>query len=235
MAGRNFGIGERNNSTCSISNKALALVVAGIAGAASMLAWSATTAPASANAQPASTARQLTIATVELQKLMDGLKELEVANGALKARVDTYQTQMKNFEDRMKAIDEELKNTIPKDNTKLRAEKSAEMFEIKTLMDARRDTFRKLLDLEQGDVIKSIYEKVLVSCDTFAKREGYDVILLNDTVLGFQGDNAGKRMGIADVTQVIRSRKLVYVNPSVDVTDRIVTIMNNELEAGIKN
>lgn len=210
----------------------LGLVVAGAVGAACVLAWNGTSATAVAN-QQGSTARTLTIGTVELQLLMDNLKELQAANAGIKTRIDNYQAQMKQIGDRAKAIDDELKNQIPKTDTKTRAEKNAELFEIKSLVEARENTFSRLMDMERGDIIRGIYDKALAACDALAKREGYDMIILNDTVLGFSDDLKDKRLGMREVTEIIRSRKLVYANPSVDVTQRLITIMNNEFEAGI--
>jgi len=212
----------------------LGLVAAGAIGAVCVLAWNGTGATAVAN-QQGSSARQLTIGTVELQRLMDSLKELQNANAGMKANFDNYKAQMKQFSDRAKAIDDELKTVIPKTDAKLRAQKNAELFEIKSLVEARENTFSRLMDMEQGDIIRGIYQKALAATETLAKREGYDMVLLNDTVLGFGGDLADKRLGMREVTDIIRSRKLVYSNPAVDVTDRLIQIMNNEYEAGIRN
>lgn len=212
----------------------LGLVAAGAVGAACVLAWNGTGATAVANQQGA-TARPLTIGTVELQRLMDSLKELQNANAGMKARVEGYKAQMKQFSDRAKAIDDELKNTIPKTDVRLRAEKNAEIFEIRSLVEARENTFSRLMDMEQGDIIRGIYDKALAAAAALAKREGYDMIILDDTVLGFSGELAEKRLGMREVTEIIRSRKLVYSNPASDVTDRLIQIMNNEYEAGIRN
>lgn len=220
---------------CTLGGRGfLGLVAAGAVGAACVMAWNGTSATAVAN-QQGSTARTLNIGTVELQHLMDSLKELQNANAGMKTRVDSYKAQMKQFSDRAKAIDDELKNTIPKTDAKARAEKNAELFEIKSLVEARENTFSRLMDMEQGDIIRGIYEKAIKAAETLAKREGYDMIILNDTVLGFSGDLADKRLGMREVTDIIRSRKLVYSNPSVDVTQRLIDIMNNEYEAGIRN
>lgn len=212
----------------------LGLVAAGAVGAACVLALNGTGATAVAN-QQGSSARALTTGTVELQRLMDSLKELQNANAGMKARVDNYKAQMKQFSDRAKAIDDELKNTIPRSDVRARAEKSAELFEIRSLVEARENTFSRLMDMEQGDIIRGLYDKAIRAAETLAKREGYDLIVLNDTVLGFSGELADKRLGVREVTEIIRSRKLVYSNPGVDVTDRLIQIMNNEYEAGIRN
>lgn len=220
---------------CTLGGRGLlGLVVAGAVGAVCVLAWNGTGATAVANQQGA-TARPLTIGTVELQGLMDNLKELKSANEGMKTRVAAYQAQMKQLTDQAKAIDDELKNTIPKTDARARAEANARIFEIKSLVEARENTFSRLVDMEQGDIIRLIYEKALVAAETLAKREGYDMIILNDTVLGFTGELKDKRLGMREVTEIIRSRKLVYSNPSVDVTERLVLIMNNEFEAGIRN
>lgn len=212
----------------------LGLVLAGAVGAACVLAWNGVESKAVAT-QQGSSARQLTIGTVELQRLMDNLKELQNANAVIKTRVDGYKAQMKQISDRAKAIDDELKNTIPQNDARARAEKNAELFELRSLVEARENTFSRLLDMEQGDIIRGIYNKALQSAEALAKREGYDMVILNDTVLGFSGELADKRLGMREVTEIIRSRKLVYSNPSVDVTDRLIQIMNNEYEAGIRN
>lgn len=209
----------------------LGMVCAGAIGAACVLGWSALTPVASATAQAQPAARPITVATVELQRLMDNLKELDAANAALRARTEAYNTQMKELDTRAKAIEDELANTIPKDALQRRAEKRAEQFEIRALMEARRDTFRRLLELEQGDVIKAAYDRVVATASAFAQREGYDLVMLNDTAIGFEGEG---RRTLQEVTSVIRSRKLLHASASVDVTDRLVTIMNNEFDAGVR-
>lgn len=52
------------------------------------------------------------------------------------------------------------------------------------------------MDMERGDIIRGIYDKAWPRATCAGEREGYDMIILNDTVLGFGDDLKDKRLGM---------------------------------------
>ncbi len=178
------------------------------------------------SARPAPAPAASSVAIVDLATLMDGLEELKQKNAEVGAKGAQYQKQISDLNDQIKQVEQDLDVNIPKDDAKRRVEALGHRAELISLRDARKNGLQAQFDLEKGDVLRSIYNKSLAAVDTFARQEGYDYVLLNDTSMTLPPGATFR-----DYSDMIERRRILYARQGVDVTDRIVTIMNNDYAA----
>lgn len=203
--------------TLRISPLAAALLLgASVIGAT---AWSVSARPA----ESAPAAAPTTIAIVEVARVMNGLNELKERNDVGRIRGTELEKKLQEVEQTIKDIDAELENVIPKTDTKARTQKMAEKFEAENLLKARFQAYKQLLDLENGDIIRDIYTKVVAAVEDFAKKNNYDLVLLDDRSMLLPPVGGQERL-----KSVIENKSLLFAKADLDITDRIVIIMNND-------
>lgn len=172
----------------------------------------------------------VSIATVDMQRLMQNLDELKARNEAARPKTQAMQSQLDELRSRHEEIKSDLKDKIPASDVKARQIKMGELFEIETLLEARLKVFRRLVDLDNGDIIKDMYAKAQSTISAFAEREGYDLIMLDDR--GIDMPSPDVRVPIQEVSERISNKRVLFARGSVDVTDRLIQIMNTEFRAG---
>ncbi len=216
-----------NATTTRMSRSPLAAAaVLGVSILAAGAINSFATATPSAAVAPAPTA----IALIDLPKLINGLTELAEKNAEVGVRRDQLQKQLDELDKQIKQIDTELNDVIPKNATKQRTEKLAQKFEIESLQEARAKAYQRLIDLENGDIIRDLYGKIQASIEAFAKKEGFDLVLLDDRAIQIPTN----RVSIREINPIIESKRILFAKDGMDVTDRLLTIMNNEYKANMK-
>lgn len=177
---------------------------------------------------PSFVAAPSVVALVDLEKLMNGLAELDARNADLNARKEKLQAQLNDIKKQIDAIDNDLKNNIAESDVKARTEKYAQKFELDALYEARGKAFQRLIDLENGDIIRALYEKASMSINAFAQKNGIDLVMLDDRAISFP-----KRASVKEVNSIIESKRILAANDALDITERVLTMMNNEYKAGI--
>jgi Skp family chaperone for outer membrane proteins len=185
-------------------------------------AWTVTARPA--ESAPAPT--PATIAVVEIARLMNGLDELKERNEVGKARGVDLEKKLNEVRQTIKDIENELETVIPKTDTKRRTQRMADKFEAENLLKARFQAYQQILDIENGDIIREIYAKATVAIDDFAKKNGYDLVLLDD-----RGMILPEISGQDRLKAVIENKRILFAKPELDITERIIVIMNNEFAA----
>ena len=87
------------------------------------------------------------------------------------------------------------------------------------------------VDIEKSLLMQDLYRNIKTAAQTMATANGYDLVLVDDSQaeLSTTGDSRVSRE--AQVVQQIAARQLLYVNPALDITDQIITRMNNAHKA----
>ncbi len=210
-----------NSTTSQITLRVSPLAAALLLGATMIgaTAWTVTARPAESAQAPA----PVTVAIVEVARVMNGLNELKERNDIGKIRGAELEKKLQEVEQTIKNIDAELESVIPKDDTKRRTQAMADKFEAENLLKARFQAYKQLLDLENGDIIRDIYAKVILAIEDFAKKNNYDLVLLDDRGMMLPPVGGQERL-----KAIIENKRILFAKPELDITDRIITIMNND-------
>jgi Skp family chaperone for outer membrane proteins len=171
----------------------------------------------------------VTVGFVDLARLMNNLQELADRNELTKVRGKQLQDKLGEISTQIKQIDAELKDVIPKDDKAKRIERVAQKFELEATYEARAKSYQRLIDLDHGDILNDLYPKAVSAVQALAAKEGFDIVLLDDRPIGMPDTGTVK-----DYNDVIQRKRVLFAKDGMDITDQLVTIMNNEYTATMK-
>lgn len=203
-----------------VLKRTAACVLAGLVLACS--GWYALARPTAAAAPPPTA-----VGLVNLERLTQNLDELKDRNKKLEVLRQPYAKQIEDMETQIKALTAELKDTIPANDRMLRLDKEANLAELKRIHEVRVQAFKQRLEMQFGEAIRQIYAKVSAAIKEFAEREGYDLVLLDDREILIP-ENAQ----INQVNQILVEKRVLYAKGEMDITDRLITLMNSQWAAG---
>ncbi len=174
----------------------------------------------------AATARPTVVATIDLQKLINGLDELAAK-----------QKEFDRFRDELKVKIEKKKKDLDDAEAALKVLVAGTPEQRAKVEDFRRLTLElkfegefasNLIDERRGVIYAAIFKKINETSARFAKQNGYDLILSDDT-----------RAEVPDIGMenqiraLIVQRRVIFAGEAIDVTDAMLTTMNNEHKTGV--
>ncbi|MEQ8768944.1 MAG: OmpH family outer membrane protein [Phycisphaerales bacterium] len=194
-----------------------AVISGAIAFGALSAAWTAG-ATASFNRPPAA---PTAVATVDLVAVLEGLSEKAVLEQRLEQSLADRQAQLQDIVDKIKTAQADLQ-TLNEGTAQYR-EKVRQVLELQAVAQARRDILQRIIAFEKGDMLRSIHEKIEGTVTRISERDGYDVVLLDDSGFPLPAEAADR-----DIERAILTRTIVYRHGSVDITSQVINQMNNE-------
>jgi len=178
-----------------------------------------------ANANSARPPAQPTaIAIVDIMNIIDGLNERSVLEGQLEARMEARQGQLNEVVKQLEALDADIQILEP--GTDAYREKLREGLEKQAVAKARREALSQIVSIDTGSVMAGLYTKIEAAISDIADREGYDIVLFDDSSFDIP-DGAPN----PDVIRAIITKSVVYRHDSIDITQQVITLMNNEYSA----
>ncbi len=168
------------------------------------------------------------IVAVQIESLFDGLvqraeakAEIEALPDEITAERDARQAAIAKREEEFKGAadpdrQEELVDTITLQKLKLQfwyQEAAAE------------------LEVEKALRLQHLYLKISEAIGELASAQGYDLVIVDDSSQEPEFDRNSRVPGQVQILQQIASRKVLYRNPAIDITNDLITRMNNEFRA----
>jgi Skp family chaperone for outer membrane proteins len=181
--------------------------------------------------QRSNVASPTSVATVNLRQVLDGLEQRSVA-----------EAEVKEMKDRILAQDEEKKQELQ--------ELRMQLDNVPESDDAAREALRegiarKALDydawsrfsLEQVDIetslrLRDLDRAIKSAIAELSEVEGYDIVLMDDSQEELTVSRDSRLSREVQVLQQMTSRRMMYVNPAVDITAELIERMNNAYHAG---
>lgn len=127
-----------------------------------------------------------------------------------------------------------LEESIENDKSALskRKENSADYMELlqalmlkQSQLDAQKEFFQQELVVKEMQGKEKIYRKILEVIAAVAKEKGFDIILNRDDNYLNRPDLGPPAQSPADLILTTRTHKLLYFNPSLDITSDVVNAM----------
>jgi Skp family chaperone for outer membrane proteins len=196
----------------------LALLAAGVVAG---VAWTS-----SANSTVQMAPAPAVIGVVNLEKLSTLLTEMKDRNTALNSRNQPRVDELKNLDTQLAQTKKELSDLPPSASKDKRMELTLKAIELEAMFDTKKRAYQQAAGIESGGVLRDVYMKILASAKRFAESNGYDLILLDD-----RGAELPENRSADDYSRVITSTKLMFAKESLDVTDALATLMNNDYTA----
>lgn len=204
---------------------ALAVVSAACVGFGIAGSWQTATAQGTAKAAPTS------VAVINLNRILDSLAEAKDAIGRLETENQKNLAKLGEIETQIKAVKARL-DALPKgQRSPERAQLEGQFLELNVLGRARRDVLQQLQDVENGTVMLGLYNKISDAVKRYAEQQQIDVVLSDDQFVTLEPEEADRPVTWKDVARYSNDRQIIFAAPRIDLTDQIITMMNNEYNA----
>jgi Skp family chaperone for outer membrane proteins len=86
-------------------------------------------------------------------------------------------------------------------------------------------------DIEQALVLQDLYRSIKAAAAQMASASGYDLVVVDDSQGELRTMSDSRVSRESQILQQIADRRLLYANPGLDITDELITRMNNEWKA----
>ncbi len=197
------------------------------------VAWRTASASAVSVVEFLAPVKPTAIAVVDLKKLFAGSKEFKDGMDFLKTEKEAAEGKMGELREKLKRLNEEI--TTMKDGAVLdRLRKQQEALETEALLNARGQTSQRILEVQAGDLMRRVFEKVVAAGTTLQKQDGWDMILIDDRNVkpperaSSEDGKEGPRLTIQQVESIIQQRHILSAVDRVDITKEFIDLMNTE-------
>jgi Skp family chaperone for outer membrane proteins len=172
------------------------------------------------------------VVTVNLSAVLEKLDQRAQAAVSLKAMTDAFKAE----DDRRKAEITELGNQLNAMQEQTEDPKRAELQEITAGKLLEYQAWLRFAtsksDLEEALVMKDLYRTIKDAVKALADAEGYDIVMVDDSQGELSTTDDSKMPRAVQIKQQIVARRTLFVSPRVDITDHLITRMNNAYKAG---
>lgn len=173
-------------------------------------------------------ASKTSVAVVDLARLLEGLDERQSLEANLNSEIDARQAELDKLTGEIQRMTEDLKMLGEGEaNQAVRLDRirSVRLKEVEAR--ALRQFVTEQLSLEKGQMLAVIYNKIQQAVGDVANRDGWDLVLIDDSKAALPGMAAEQQMN-----QLILSKRVLFAAPGVDITEDVKTLMNNQFNAG---
>ena len=168
------------------------------------------------------------VAVVRIGPLFDGLKQRAEAAAGVDQLLGEIETEVQARKESIEALREEHSNTVDAADRETLADEIA----LETLKnDFWLQTAKREHELDKAIRLQDLYKKVFDAIQTLAMTEGYDIVIVDDSGDELPFDRSSRVGPQVQVLQQLARRKVLFVNPTLDITEDLIMRMNNEFNA----
>jgi len=166
-----------------------------------------------------------TVAVVDIDRLSLELEEFKVPAEQFRAKQNAWSEELKALQTRITRVDDELE-LIPDDDQDAKISKIIQRSTLDSEIKTKSQLFQQASDLEQSKLFKRMYDKIADGAARLAKRDGIDVVLVDDRIFVIPPTNRTAQ------DSALKSKKILFASETVDMSDELLTMLNNEFSAG---
>ena len=176
--------------------------------------------------QPA--ANPAVIGAIRMEQLFDGLQQRAEAKAELDRLEAGIMADRAVREAGIKQLEDELENAV---GATKRQELEDQIALGKLELQFSYQEAAAEFELEKALRLQQLYITIKRALAQLAQAEGYDMVILDDSIDELQIDRESRIPPQVQGLQQIMSHKLLYLMPTIDITEDLVTRMNNEHRA----
>ena len=168
------------------------------------------------------------VAVVRIDPLSDGLKQRAEAAAGVAQLLGEIETEVKARQEAIESLREEHKNTVDATEREALADKIAlEILKNESWL----QTAKQEIELDTAVRLQDLYKKIVDAIETLALTEGYDLVIVDDSGAELPFRRSSRVLPQDQVRQQLTLRKVLFVNPTLDITEDLIMRMNNEFNA----
>lgn len=169
-----------------------------------------------------------TIATVDLTAVLEGLTQRADADLTLRQMAEESRTESDRRAGEIEALRAQFRDTVvPATRQDLEERLALAAIEYGAWV---RLTNQKT-DVEQSLVLQDLYRAIKVAAAEMALAEGYDLVIVDDSVRQLRLSLDSPLSREEQIRHQIGSRRLLFADPELNVTDDLIARMNRAYQA----
>lgn len=166
------------------------------------------------------------VAVVDVKVVLNGLDEQKQKKAEFEKRIGLHRDGLKKLDDERTA-----------DETRIKA-MAAGPTKTAALQAYREKFFRAGIDKEfnermmaedEVNMLRDLYNKIDDAAEALAKKNGYHLVLSSDENMPIPG---APPANIDQISQSINLKRMLYVDPQLNITEELIQYMNNQFQAG---
>ena len=168
----------------------------------------------------------------KLDQRADAQTRLEKMNAEMRIEQERRVGEIKKLEAEAKALQDELNAATEPAKKKQIENRMQNLQEQAALTGLNNQAWVTVMsdkiDIESALVMQDLYRSVKTAAAQMASTNRYDVVLVDDSQGELRLDGESRMSRVDQVRQQIASRRMLFVNPVIDITNDLITRMNNE-------
>ncbi len=163
------------------------------------------------------------IATIDLEKTYNSIDRYAATLAAIKTTGEELEQQVKAAEGVVKELEAELESYQTGSDAQAAAiqKLQAAVGEFRAV----EQFARAKIEVERARALRETYIAIKDAARRLAEREGYDYIMLDDSLPEMDPASAQRTM------QQISARRFIFASPKSEVSDQLIALMNEEWKA----
>jgi Skp family chaperone for outer membrane proteins len=171
------------------------------------------------------------VVTVELRRVIEGLDQRAAAEAELQLMGQGILDEDDRRQSELQAMRAEIESIPESDEAaRLAMQEDAALRELEYR--AWRQFAFEQLDIEKSLLLRDLDRSVKDAIRELADANGYDIVLTTDAGDELMVSAEARASREAQVRQQMISRRVLYANDMVDITDELIERMNNAFNAG---
>lgn len=196
----------------------IATLAAAIGGVSAGLLGTAVGQPAAGHARPTA------VAVVSIPKVLADLREREDKEADLRILSERRESVVNALGEKAQAAAQEFEVLPPgTDDWKAKRE---EAMRLEATFRLETEIAQRTLGEHQKFMQLELFNKIIAAIKAFAEREGYDLVLTNDS-----GVSIPPNLPDQQFLSAVTGRRVAYASEAIDITDEVAQAMNNEYKA----
>lgn len=178
------------------------------------------------------TAPPTVVAVVKINALFVGLKQRADDKIQIEERVTKNNDEFEKRKAELLALEAELKEVVdPKKHRIISDDIGLKRLELKSWFASASAQ----AELEKAALLQELYKSVSDAINDIARANGYNLVLLDDSNPYVRYNKESRIAPASQISNKIQSQKVLYADPIIDITDQLMTRMNNEFLAANAN
>ncbi|MFM9958138.1 MAG: OmpH family outer membrane protein [Phycisphaerales bacterium] len=173
---------------------------------------------------PAASAAGGKVGTIDLNKVLDQLEEKAFRERQLEGFLKGLEDGVNETGKALKQARSEL-DILPK-NTPSYMQKREEVLRMTARLQADAQAAKLLAEEKKKSLQVDLYEKIGEATAEFAKKNAYDLVMVDDSKEKIPEDASPQQAQAAMV-----NRRVMFASPDIDISDAVASQMNNEFKA----
>jgi len=163
------------------------------------------------------------VATIDLERTFNSVQVYTDRQNALKTLAAELEAKVTSSETTVKELEAELDSFAPGSPAQAAAVQKAQVAvgEFRAV----EQFARAKIEVERARALRETYIAIKDAARRLAEREGYDYIMLDDSLPEMDPASAQRTM------QQISARRFIFASPKSEVTDQLIALMNEEWKA----